>query len=1066
MYKSIFAIVFALVLLSQDAVSQPNLIYPLTSSEKCAHVTNGTNKQILQPNGLDFYFGKNYYGDRRRGFFYWSLPDNVIPDGSTINSVRLYMHVSPDGHSFELHAILYSLEVDPEEATAQLLWQRTDWFNNQTEYHIGFAQSTNYTVDQTYDSDSDFANAIEAALSDDFFTLGVVESREVIQTYPFNAVGADIKLEINFTPPPQNVEVDQKRSDDITSIGTVGRWEGGPAFEPYYVPHNFTFYFGTQEALQGMQTLVEDPYEKYNRWEGFDDVTNHHVFDITVYLTELTSQFDSTFETITIRNEFLSAPGTDPEDDVVEFKDPWLIDYKDPDYHTIKRNRGMKSSGPDSLIFKERLSPFDPDYTTSYNGDVYQGVFLNQPYTGSNPVHYIVRAPQSQIIPVHGQNTPCYFQLWDGDYDSVAFQQPSNRETAVVFKQPDAEARALYKGHFVSSNSEATGANNGRRMVRDAEGILHAVYEDGGRIWYTHTVNDQFGQAWAPEILVEGDENDIGSVYVNPSIVEYEGVLHVAYAEINGGLDYAAILYRQKAIDAEQWGSSAPIEYFDISELITVPKPAIEIVKPTTTEFVVVSFNSPDEEAEIKTYYKTPTGNFTESSSVITGKNPSLSRDAVYLDSQLRLCYEHQGGIYLSQWLGTTWGAANLVSGGTWVGGETNPNISYAFTFSHMVWSGSSDELIQYIIYRTYRNGPGTPYYFAAGTIPAHPTVAANYNPTIFYEETGMGGQTIVKRWFDGEDWLEQTFDQGRFPSVVAHGQSDAIWTEDSSAPYRLRTDYEIPDGESLSGRSDEPDTLIVNKRFDFTFRHDTTAGHLTLEIQNLHLGKRRITLDDSLMRSKPVTIPPNVPGEYTLMCRFNNVNFPVDTNAVLLKMGFAIGNTTHNIRQLRLADLLPYNDGQYHYFQRHLQLNNLTGKSGRFKILFGNMTPIVANMVVRQDSLITRRLAMTAQTPGNGESVIELPKNYRLYQNYPNPFNPSTTFTFDLPKNSFVELEIYDISGRKVSTLVNQTMEAGHRQVVWDGHDEFGNQVASGMYFYVLKSGAQMLVGKMLLMR
>ena len=225
MYRNIFFMVFTMILLSQNTRSQPVLTYELTSSEKCAHVTNGTSKQILAPSVLDWYLGK-YQNDRRRGFFQWNLPDEVIPDGSTINSARLVMHVSPWGHSYELSVRLYGMESDINQASAQLLWERSDWFNNQTQYYIGYASSTNHDVDISFNAGSDFTDAIQAALNNDFFTLGVLEEREVLYEYPFRLVGLDVKLEIHYTPPPKQVLVDQKRFDEITSFSTVGRWEG------------------------------------------------------------------------------------------------------------------------------------------------------------------------------------------------------------------------------------------------------------------------------------------------------------------------------------------------------------------------------------------------------------------------------------------------------------------------------------------------------------------------------------------------------------------------------------------------------------------------------------------------------------------------------------------------------------------------------------------------------------------------------------------------------------------------------------------------------------------------
>jgi len=99
------------------------------------------------------------------------------------------------------------------------------------------------------------------------------------------------------------------------------------------------------------------------------------------------------------------------------------------------------------------------------------------------------------------------------------------------------------------------------------------------------------------------------------------------------------------------------------------------------------------------------------------------------------------------------------------------------------------------------------------------------------------------------------------------------------------------------------------------------------------------------------------------------------------------------------------------------------------------------------------------------------LPQEYVLRQNYPNPFNPSTTISFSLVERGSVRLEIYDITGKKVTTLVDGERDAGNYSVVWTGQDGSGKQVASGVYFYRLSSqsnGATRFtgVGKMLMVR
>ena len=81
------------------------------------------------------------------------------------------------------------------------------------------------------------------------------------------------------------------------------------------------------------------------------------------------------------------------------------------------------------------------------------------------------------------------------------------------------------------------------------------------------------------------------------------------------------------------------------------------------------------------------------------------------------------------------------------------------------------------------------------------------------------------------------------------------------------------------------------------------------------------------------------------------------------------------------------------------------------------------------------------------------VPRDFALSQNYPNPFNPSTAIEFSVPVNSDVTLRIYNLLGEVVTTLVNEETSAGHYSVVWNGNDNTGNQVTSGIYFYEMKA-------------
>ncbi|TKJ41214.1 hypothetical protein CEE37_05995 [candidate division LCP-89 bacterium B3_LCP] len=89
------------------------------------------------------------------------------------------------------------------------------------------------------------------------------------------------------------------------------------------------------------------------------------------------------------------------------------------------------------------------------------------------------------------------------------------------------------------------------------------------------------------------------------------------------------------------------------------------------------------------------------------------------------------------------------------------------------------------------------------------------------------------------------------------------------------------------------------------------------------------------------------------------------------------------------------------------------------------------------------------------------MPVNYPVIQAYPNPFNPTTVISFELPVSSLVNLAVYDVSGRLISTVVNGWRDAGVHEVTFDG-----SGLVSGIYIYQLDIGSHSASGKMVLMK
>lgn len=101
----------------------------------------------------------------------------------------------------------------------------------------------------------------------------------------------------------------------------------------------------------------------------------------------------------------------------------------------------------------------------------------------------------------------------------------------------------------------------------------------------------------------------------------------------------------------------------------------------------------------------------------------------------------------------------------------------------------------------------------------------------------------------------------------------------------------------------------------------------------------------------------------------------------------------------------------------------------------------------------------------GSGEHET-LPLRFALAQNYPNPFNPSTTFEYSLPVSARVSLTIFNILGREIRTLGRSEQPAGYHTILWDGLDESGSRVSSGVYFYRLAAGPYSHTRKMVLLK
>jgi len=141
--------------------------------------------------------------------------------------------------------------------------------------------------------------------------------------------------------------------------------------------------------------------------------------------------------------------------------------------------------------------------------------------------------------------------------------------------------------------------------------------------------------------------------------------------------------------------------------------------------------------------------------------------------------------------------------------------------------------------------------------------------------------------------------------------------------------------------------------------------------------------------------------------------------------------------------------------------LDNLTGIVGA-RLFSGNDSTRVLRIEPRRDNDVDRDY-----TDVGDEDGLDVVRAFRLHQNLPNPFNPTTTIEFTVPEAATARLEVFDAQGRLVRTLAVRNYAGPTRdRIVWDGADDHGKVVASGLYYYKLTAGQYQATRKMLLLK
>jgi hypothetical protein len=145
-------------------------------------------------------------------------------------------------------------------------------------------------------------------------------------------------------------------------------------------------------------------------------------------------------------------------------------------------------------------------------------------------------------------------------------------------------------------------------------------------------------------------------------------------------------------------------------------------------------------------------------------------------------------------------------------------------------------------------------------------------------------------------------------------------------------------------------------------------------------------------------------------------------------------------------------------------------------RVAMAGATPLpsgsVASVMVRLKNKESRlsfsmdALLNESVQPVGAVEIAAVPTVFALAQNYPNPFNPSTTIKYQIATDANVTLDVYNLQGQKIRALVAKEQKAGYYSVVWDGRNEAGQTVSSGLYLYRVQAGSFVATHKMLLIK
>ena len=906
------------------------------------------------------------------------------------------------------------------------------------------------------------------------------------------------------------VVVDQKRESGQLMTGTqVGRWEGGPDFVNYTVPiPPFTFQTGFSEVLRGLQDFVTNPYEKYNRWiiDFFDepDVRNHHIITITSDISNLTSQFKNTYSGITAKNKLVEVNNIDAGK--LKFKDPWFINYNDPTNY--QDQYGFRNLGSDA-ISEWVNTPFNPNTGTGA-GSEYKGVFLNQPIISGKPYYSIDSAPHDVELTQTGRTHRFYWRSWEYDPSKVDLASPNYHSTNVVFLSDNATITANVKGTQLSNINTAYDYNSQRKFLRTDNGHLHNVYISLGALWYERSTDG--GANWeiiGGQPINSDNPKQVSIDYLGSGLVliafqhqTTAGSKVVIYIYINGApkpgtFKYDVVSFGHDPSEYDERNAEPVIavtqakDFFIVYKVLGIlPKGAGD---DPTIAGLYYSFGELDTFNDIQ-WYSSPKWKLIPTT-YVNSIHPTICADIYSSNNYFHIAYQENNQIKYYYRKGQA-GSGSLdpasdpvnISATTGFSEHYNPSIIAMGNGARVCWTGYRI-IYKYEQYKIdgVQTGGSTPQYKVVFRDPDNTSRAWQFgrnvsspnfnkqNDNTYYAFAWSENLSQIK-FADNSLSTVRTIDNvtGQKPQMSNGPDKNNMYCMsyeyNSGVPYYftmsddLGSYYQFPKTNYFAFTSGREGILSIDgAEFYFSLGDIRVDGQPIdfIEIADSVSVNNLSTLNEYMV-TDPINISDNSDFIYSVQYGINDslsASQAILEDMLINFKVMLIDNSTGEI--IGIHDDVTYdseNIYQYNNISYRVNTEGIGNRSVRLKLLVeDNFTPVYSLSKIYSDESVLGKTTLK-EINYQGSGVIT---TYDLSQNYPNPFNPTTTIRYQLPESGKVNLIIYDILGREVTTLVNDFKTEGRYEATFNT-----SSLASGVYLYRLNVNDYVDVKKMILLK